>query len=278
MVDNSKMQSNPRGVGGVDPSELRARRGTIAIGITTYNREDYFRESARSVAEHLSGLVDAVYVHDDGSDEQSFATHQEIIQTELVGRFPRVCARGGTKSGNHGVAYSKNRLLEKMLADGADWLFLLEDDILITSPQAVSGYLKACRESGLAHLSYAHHGPANAAGSREVNGAISYYHHYVGAWCVYSRQCLEDVGLFDEGFTNAWEHVQHTIRLAGAGYTEPRPWYVADATGSEFWLEEIPGSFENSAIRPRADCQANIDGGLSHWRASSPKTYELIFG
>jgi hypothetical protein len=53
---------------------------------------------------------------------------------------------------------------------------------------------------------------------------------------------------------------------------------VADATGSDLWLEEIPGSFENSAIRPRADYQANIDGGLAHWRASSPETYELIFG
>jgi GT2 family glycosyltransferase len=196
----------------------------------------------------------------------------------LVGRFSHVSDWGGTKSGNHGVAHSKNRLLEEMLADGADWLFLLEDDILITSPQAVSGYLRACRESGLAHLSYAHHGPANADGPREVDGGVSYYRHYVGAWCVYSRQCLEDVGLFDEGFTNAWEHVQHTLRLAEAGYTEPRPWYVADATGSEFWLKEIPGSFDNSAIRPRADCQANIDDGLSHWRVSSPETYELIFG
>jgi hypothetical protein len=35
-----------------------------------------------------------------------------------------------------------------MLADGADWLFLLEDDIVIASPEAVSGYLRACEESG----------------------------------------------------------------------------------------------------------------------------------
>jgi GT2 family glycosyltransferase len=278
MVKNSKIHWMRPRAGTRDTPELQTRSGTIAIGITTYNREDYYRECARSVAEHLAGLVDAVYVHDDGSDERSFATHQEITQTELVRRFPLVRAWGGTESGNHGVAHSKNRLLERMLADGADWLFLLEDDILIRSPQAVTGYLRACRKSGLAHLSYAHHGPANAAGPREVNGAISYYRHYVGSWCVYSRKCLEDVGLFDEGFTNAWEHVQHTLRLAEAGYTEPRPWYVADATGSDLWLEEIPGSFENSAIRPRRDCQANIDGGLSHWRASSPETYELIFG
>jgi GT2 family glycosyltransferase len=278
MDHQSKIPPFPCSFGGADPSYAGERRGRVAVGITTYNREDYYRECARSVAEHLSGLADAVYVHDDGSDEESFELHQQITQMELADRFSRVVACGEHEGRNHGVAYSKNRLLEMMLADGADWLFLLEDDIVITSPEAVSGYLRACEESGFSHLSYAHHGPANAAGPREVNGAISYYKHYVGAWCVYSRKCLEDVGLFDEGFTNAWEHVQHTLRLAEAGYTEPRPWYVADATGSERWLEEIPGSFENSAIRPRPDCQANIDGGLSYWRVSSPETYELIFG
>jgi len=278
MAHNSKIEWLPRGAGAAYPPADRERRGTIAIGITTYNREAYYRQCAQSVAEHLSGLVDAVYVHDDGSDEECFETQKQITQTELVGRFPHVWSCGGTPGDNRGVAHSKNRLLEEMLADGADWLFLLEDDILVTSHDAVSGYIRACDESGLAHLSYAHHGPANAAGPREVRGAVSYYQHYVGAWCVYSRKCLEHVGLFDEGFTNAWEHIQHTLRLAEAGYTEPRPWYVADATGSEYWLEEIPGSFDNSAIRQHPHFQANIAGGLTHWRASSPETYELIFG
>jgi glycosyltransferase involved in cell wall biosynthesis len=111
MDHQSKIYPFPCSFGGADPSYARERRCRVAEGITTYNREDYYRECARSVAEHLSGLAGAVYVHDDGSDEGSFEIHQQITQMELAGRFSRVVACGEHEGRNRGVAYSKNRLL-----------------------------------------------------------------------------------------------------------------------------------------------------------------------
>ena len=40
-----------------------------------------------------------------------------------------------------------------------------------------------------------------------------------------------------------------------------------DAAGSKDWLEEIPDSIDNSAIRPRDDWQKNIDEGLEYWKS-----------
>jgi GT2 family glycosyltransferase len=240
----------------------------VTLGILTYSRPTYLEKVCRSVTKHLQ--VDRVYIHDDGSDPKYAGSYKRAFK-----RLPDAVLQ--LDPVNRGCAQAKNALLHQMLEDGADWLFLMEDDILITSPEAVSGYLRACETSGLQHLSYAHHGPMNVSGAKEVDGSVSYFPHYVGAWSVYSRESLEDVGLFDEHFVNAWEHVELTLRLARAGYTDPRPWFAADATGSENWLTEIPGSIEDSVIRPRYDWQSNIDSGLQYWRENDPETYGMIF-
>jgi hypothetical protein len=164
-----------------------------------------------------------------------------------------------------------------MLAAGADWLFLCEDDLIVQSPDAIRGYLSAAATSGMHHLSFAHHGPANAGGAVEVDETISYYPHSIGAWCLYSRESLETVGLFDESFNCAWEHVELSLRLARAGFTSGAYRY-ADATGSQDWISEIPGSIEKSSIRPRPDWQANIRNGLIYWRDAKPDTFGDLFG
>ena len=91
-----------------------------------------------------------------------------------------------------------------------------------------------------------------------------------------SRQSLEECGLMDESFSNAWEHVEHTLRLAKAGFTAP--WRgAADATGSENWLAEIPGSIEHSSIRHTPDWIKGMQEGRKHWLEVAPETYRLVF-
>lgn len=243
----------------------------VAVGITTFNRPQFFAKVASSVAKHLGDVVDRVYVHDDGSAvkhsgeyKRAFAKLPDaVIQADGV---------------NRGVAASKNALLRAMLDDGAEWLFLLEDDIRILSPLAVTGYLQAAYGSGIDHLSFAHHGPANVGGPVEPpGGLVSFFPHAIGAWTLYSRTSLETCGLLDEHMMNAWEHVEHSLRLARAGFTTG-PYHWADARFSEEWLCELPGSIEKSSIRPRSDWQGNISAGLEYWRREKPDTFELMFG
>src|SRR5690606_16684073 len=131
------------------------------------------------------------------------------------------------KNKNRGVAHAKNWLMRKLLREGCDYIFLLEDDLIIKSPKAVFGYIKVAEETGISHLMFAHHGPMNKGKAihSDPNG-IELFPHCVGAWCFYTREALEDVGLMDEIFKNAWEHVEHTHRLSVAGYTEEFPYFA----------------------------------------------------
>ena len=240
----------------------------IAVGIVTCNRPLLFERCARGCRKHFSGSKIPFYVYNDGSNPRYDPAYERAYR--LV---PNRHILGGP---NRGVAYAKNMLLAVMLDAGADWLFLLEDDIQITSPDAVHGYVRACEQSGLHHLSFAHHGAANAGGPVETDGPVSYYQHSIGAWSVYSRECLEAVGVFDEVFRNAWEHVEHTMRLAVAGYTSGA-WRFADATGSDRWLRELPGALETSVIRQDPGWEQGMVEGREHWRVAHPDTYPLIF-
>lgn len=211
----------------------------IGIGLVSYGRPDY-REQAQGAHEAvLSDVVD------------SFVLVKDIAP----------------------VAAAKNIALNSLLRAECDWIFLAEDDVLPLSDLAVTGYLDACSSSGLHHLSFHAHGYANPAPIGR-DGPLTYWPNSVGAWCVYSSECLRVAGLFDENFYNAFEHVEHTQRLASHGFTTPWP-QNADATGSEHWLAEIPGSIENSACRAIG---TRFDDAKAYWKTSYPDTYARIFG
>lgn len=212
--------------------------------MVTYDRPDYYLQAKRALIEYLDHLV----------DEWAFASEE----------FP--------------VAKAKNLCMQRLLDRGCDWLFISEDDVVVQSEMAVTGYIDACTSSGLEHLSFAHHGPANAGKQAVVRSdGVTLWPEYVGAWCVYSRRSLLDCGLLDENFVNAFEHVEHTLRLGLKGYTTFGRSAAADATRSQSWIHEIPGSIENSSIRKMPDWAQNIRDAESYWIAKAPETARIIW-
>ena len=241
---------------------------TVALGITTMNRPAYFKALAKSVYRHLDVNV---YVYNDGSDPKHTARYEAAYKL-----LPHAFVDHANE--NRGVAFAKNELLRRMLREtNADWLFLAEDDMRVTSPDAIDGYIRACNVSGLHHLSFAHHGPANAPGPVATDDNLDYFFHIIGSWCIYSRECIEAVGPFDENFHNAWEHVEHSARIAARGFTTP-PYQWADAKGSREWIAEQDGAIANSSIRPGGDHEANKRNGLRYWRDTKPETFAMMFG
>ena len=245
----------------------------VAIGVTTYNRPKFLAKSLRALNDNLRGLEAPVWVCNDGSGPKYSAEYRRAY-TRFPGATIIECPE------NRGVAAAKNTLLRMMLdVTNADWFFLLEDDIEITSSKAISAYVDAAEEFGTHHLSFAHHGPANAQGPTAIEGQIEFYPHSIGAWCLYSRHSLEEAGLFDENFHNAWEHVEHELRLIQQGLMPGAgPHRFPDVAGSAGWLRELPNSIEKSAIRPRSDWQASIAQGLAYWRQAKPSTFDAMFG
>ena len=63
--------------------------------------------------------------------------------------------------------------------------------------------------------------------------SIDLYPNVLGAFSYYHIDVLKDVGLMDENFYNAMEHVDHTYQIIKKGYNPPFRYFV-DVNGSEY--------------------------------------------
>ena len=187
-------------------------------------------------------------------------------------------------STNKGVGVSKNHAIQYLLDKGCEHIFLIEDDIIIKDKTVFDKYIDTARATGLWHLMFGYHGPANKGnqsyGTPEPRLVIEYEddikvalnRHCVGAFCYYHKKLLDDVGLMDEAYVNAWEHLDHSYMLVKGGYI-PAYWWWPDVANSYDYLGEIACSEENSSIRwedannniPKKDWQENIQKGAQHF-------------
>jgi len=165
-----------------------------------------------------------------------------------------------TNETNLGVAASKNKAMKHLLDIGCDHIFLIEDDMFIKDQNIFQAYINASKKSGIQHFNFSQHGFANKIRNnvgeiianpkitvRYDNTGISFYQHCVGSFSYYSRKCLEDVGLMDERYYNACEHVDHTYEIIKKGYHPPF-WWFADIENSWEYIGDDGWSFETSSI------------------------------
>jgi len=229
----------------------------IGVGIITCNRPDFFKKCRESINHEWYNYIVVV---NDGKEPLDNA------------RAPVIKTKGG-----EGVGKAKNKAIAHLLEKGCDYIILVEDDMLFKA-NLFEQYIKAHKKTGIHHFMFAYHGPANKAGiskgkpvPRKVidygDVKISLNQHCVGAVCFYTKECLDKVGLYDETYTNAFEHVDHSYELAKANYSTPY-WWWADIQNSLDFVEEQACSEDSSAIRPRNDWQSNIQDA---WRKFTDK-------
>jgi GT2 family glycosyltransferase len=182
---------------------------------------------------------------------------------------------------NIGVGKSKNKAIQHLLNCGCDHIFLIEDDIIIKDKNVFTKYIDTAKASGIWHLMYGYHGPANKTPDKKPNPRliVDYKHHKValnqhcvGAFCYYHKGVLKNAGLMDEEFKNAWEHVEHSYQIVKLGLL-PGYWWWPDVANSYDYLDEQACSEDNSTIRwedadnkiPKKDWQDNIQKGAMHF-------------
>ena len=232
----------------------------VGVGICTYNRLDYFKQSFNAAIDKLHNVVDVWCVYNDGSDKDSEYYDEFLNSVEKT--YPDI--KIFNPRANGGVGKAKNTLLKHMMDHNCDYMWLLEDDIIIKDEKAVTGYIEAAEKSGFSHLCFAYHGPMNKVPMYKDDW-LEYHGACIGAWCLYTKEIIEKVGYFNEKMINAFEHVHLTKRIGDMGYCPPFGLFI-DATGSKNWLEEIEGSIDNSSIRPREDWESNIQKALQIWK------------
>lgn len=227
----------------------------IGAGIVTCNRPSFFLKCFNSIPKE----IELAAIND--------GTHfEDVDKLQSIRPFTYMHNKK-----NLGVGKSKNLLFKKLLEKGCKHIFIIEDDIVVKDAQVFARYIEARNVTGIQHFNFGYHGPANKNG---ISGGpacpryivdygpvkIAINMHSVGAFCYYTKEVLEKVGLIDEDYTNAFEHVDHDYRIYKAGYTTPY-WNFPDLANSMNYLDEIECSERSSAIRPREDWMKNIQEG-----------------
>ena len=234
----------------------------IGLGIVTCNRENFYKQCYESVP---LDVVDKLITINDGA--------------ELKEKYPHTVIH--THDKNKGVGISKNEAMQYLLDEGCEHIFLIEDDIIIKEKNVFQKYIDTATVSGLWHLMYGYHGPANKTENKNPNPRliidykdhqVALNQHCVGAFCYYHKGVLNNIGLMDEMFKNAWEHVEHSYQIVKAGLLRGY-WWWPDVANSYEYLDELACSEENSTIRwedekkkiPKRDWQENIQKGAQHF-------------
>lgn len=216
-------------------------REKVGIGIITCNRPEYLKKLLDSIK--YCNWAEFIIVNDgDKLDLPGYNYYIHHNETNL------------------GVGKSKNIAMQHLLDKGCDYIFIIEDDMIILDDSVFDKYIQASKVSGIQHMMFAYHGPANKNGisggkpcPRKIidygNIQIALNQHCVGSFCFYTRECLENVGLNDKEFDkNNFEHVEHSYRLAKAGYSTPY-WWWTDLANSLDYINEQACSEVSSSIR-----------------------------
>lgn len=211
----------------------------IGIGIVTYNRSHLLKKLLNSLK---NSNFDELIIVNDGAPIQIDSYGDKIHQNKT----------------NIGVGKSKNIALKYLLDKKCDHYFLIEDDIYLKDPEAFSKYIDASKKSGIQHFNFSQHGMMNKSfdGTKTPTPRlivafndveVALYPHCVGAFSYYSKKCLDAVGVLDEQYFNACEHVDHTYEIIKAGM-HPNFWYFADINESWKYIGDEEWSIQNSTI------------------------------
>lgn len=232
----------------------------IGVGIVTCDRPEYLSTLLNSLPKEHENKIDHLVIVNDGTPVGNFdLSFGEWLHNEI----------------NLGVGKSKNRAMQHLLNKGCDYIFIIEDDMVIVKQSIFNTYIDAHLKTGIHHFMFGYHGPANKGGVSGGNPTprkiidygdikIALNLHCVGAFCFYTKKCLEDVGLNDERYINAFEHVDHSFMLAKKGYSTPY-WWWADIANSLDYINEQACSEVSSSIKPRPDWGDNIVASFKYF-------------
>ena len=267
----------------------------IGLGIITCNRLDFFKKCFGSIP---FDKIDELVIVNDGKQCTEL---MNLLYTIPLKPHPSakdcqipICSNKlHNNETNLGVGKSKNKALQHLLDAGCDHIFLMEDDMIVKDPNVFDAYIKAAEVSGILHFNYGPGSPFNRKQDPSIridldtrhllkqdsepnpkmiveykDGVkVALYEHTVAMFSYFHRKVLEKVGLHDEQFYNAWEHVDLTYRIAKDGFHPPF-WWFADIANSHEMLTEAPGAINNSSIANNNEqWKKNVYGGREKYLA-----------
>ena len=258
-------------------------KDNVGLGIVTCNREDFLKKVLDSIPRHKIHYL--VLIND--GDSADFKDKSDNGPRRFVYSKNGLCGNYFYTGGNRGVGFAKNWAFTELLKtghsqelahwpgdkQGIDHMFIMEDDIIIKDENVFEKYIEVSKKTGLKHLMYGYHGPANKRNGKPfprkivdygAGTSIALNQHCVGAFTYYNKSVIEDIGVNDSAYVNAWEHVDHSYNIVKKGYL-PAYWWWPDIANSYDYLDELACSEVSSVIRPRKNWRENITRGAKHF-------------
>ena len=234
----------------------------IGVGIITCNRKESCQQLFNQV--RINNDVDSIiiikdknfnysdFINDIKNDNKS--TIINIIQSK-------------------GVGYCKNQAFKYLLNQKCQHIFLIEDDTSIINNNVFKQYIDIAKCFNVEHLSFGGCSPffnwrKPICQISNGNYAIDFYHHIKGEFCYYTANALQMVGLMDEQYINAIEHIEHTYRLMKFGFCCGCFWAFPDIANSEKFLYN--SSCEQKTYQGTIDAQSteqkiNVQNAYAHF-------------
>ena len=246
----------------------------IGVGIITCDRPTYLHNLLNSIK---ICTFDELVIINDGKN---------ISGPNFT--YPCTYIRNDT---NLGVGKSKNKAMQHLLDKGCDYIFIIEDDTIILDKLIFDRYIQASKETGIQHFNF---GPGTPFNRRQTisnydlhnrhlldneskpnpkitieyknNVKIDLYEHVAGVFSFFTKEILQSVGVHNEKFHNAWEHVDHTFRIIKAN-GHPPFWWFADIHDSVRYLSIPSDSIDRSTTSTnKEEWIKNINVGREVYR------------
>ena len=223
-------------------SNIIAKRIKIGVGIVTCNREHFFEKCINSVLPTLCCIDELVVVND------GLKLTKDYRDVTIIKNVDKL----------H-VGASKNILMTTLLDLGCDYIFTLEDDVIITDLNIFQHYISTSIATGIQHFNFGFSQRENLNSDlnpiyRKIveykdNIKIVLTKNILGAFTFYTRTALQTIGLHHHLFNKGHgDHLELTYRAAKHGFTTPF-WWFADIYGSWNMLSNLSNMTTDSTVR-----------------------------
>lgn len=234
-------------------SEINRFKEKTAVALITCNREDFLHKALDSIDRDSVGQI---FVINAGETLTKTPEGVKFIQ----------CNRNPTV-----VGIAKNIALREMKQAGFDFLFLMEDDVVVKNSKVFEKYIETAMDSGLwaGQLSYGVHGGVGG-GNVDEDGTpltrltvqytkhkVDLYKHSLHAFVLYHANTLQHIGYMGENYLNAAEHLDHYYKAFTTSLGSPY-WFFPDIENSFDYLGDIDTNHDSSVIRKSPEFKHNF--------------------
>jgi hypothetical protein len=201
----------------------------IGIGIVTYNSEEYYKALYESLPFNKFDVLVTVNGGDKYKNEYkgNWIQHSENV-------YPSVC---------------RNDCINFLQQRDITHFFIIEDDMILKSPDIFDKYIQASKESGLKYFSFVSTSWESGEPSKRTprltveyknNISISFYKNMCNEFTYHHKSCYEKVGLYDTNFRDPFD-IDLAYRESQQDYAAPF-WWFADITGSDELIMNNPNA------------------------------------